>query len=218
MTSLSLLTDRTVHLSMRPQKSPVLILHTNGPIQIAEEWCDGHLELIGKMIKNAAIFRIRRLGPSIYRSPQKNIRNFKHPKNIFEIFATPKNIPILYLDLEKDPKMRRNDPQASPILWWPSKNIHNFEPPKIARAYVCVKISEYPLGLQGEEQILNYKAAVMSAYFKAIQSDLWNKNEMTRSLGYFRTGNGFLLSITTDTCKIFELRQVISTNVAFWHV
>ena len=25
-------------------------------------------------------FDIRRLGPSIYRSPQKNIRNFKHPK------------------------------------------------------------------------------------------------------------------------------------------
>ena len=25
-------------------------------------------------------FRIRRLGPSIYSSPQKNIRNFKHPK------------------------------------------------------------------------------------------------------------------------------------------
>ena len=48
-------------------------------------------------------FRIRRLGPSIYRSPQKNIRNFKHPKKIFEIFATQKNIPILYLDLKKRP-------------------------------------------------------------------------------------------------------------------
>ena len=29
-------------------------------------------------------FRIRRLGPSIYLSPQKNIRNFKHPKKILE--------------------------------------------------------------------------------------------------------------------------------------
>ena len=49
-------------------------------------------------------FRIRRPGPSIYRSPQKNIRNFKHPKKIFEILATQKNIPILFLDLKKDPK------------------------------------------------------------------------------------------------------------------
>ena len=35
-------------------------------------------------------FRIRRLGPTIYRSPPKNIRNFKHPKKIFEILATQK--------------------------------------------------------------------------------------------------------------------------------
>ena len=38
-------------------------------------------------------FCIRRLGPSICPSPQKNIRNFKHPKKIFEILATQKNIP-----------------------------------------------------------------------------------------------------------------------------
>ena len=38
-------------------------------------------------------FCIGRLGPSIYPSPQKNIRNFKHPKKIFEIFATPKKYP-----------------------------------------------------------------------------------------------------------------------------
>ena len=61
-------------------------------------------------------FRIRRLGPSIYRSPQKNIRNFKHPKKIFEILATQKNIPILYLAIKKYPKLHRNDPQTSPIL------------------------------------------------------------------------------------------------------
>ena len=60
--------------------------------------------------------RIRRLGPSIYRSPSKNIWNFKYPKKIFEILATPKNIPILYLDLKKDPKLHRNDPQTSTIL------------------------------------------------------------------------------------------------------
>ena len=47
---------------------------------------------------------IRWLGPSIDRSPQKNIRNFKHPKKIFEIFATPKNIPILYIYLKKRPQ------------------------------------------------------------------------------------------------------------------
>ena len=29
-----------------------------------------------------------------------------------EILATPRNIPILYLDLKKDPKMHRNDPQT----------------------------------------------------------------------------------------------------------
>ena len=38
------------------------------------------------------IYCIRRLGPSIYRSPQ-NIRNLKHPKLIFEFLVTPKNIP-----------------------------------------------------------------------------------------------------------------------------
>ena len=53
----------------------------------------------------------------------------------------------------------------SPILWWPPKNIHkifilkkilfflktpkiieiqNFEPKEITRAYVCMKLSEYP--------------------------------------------------------------------------
>ena len=48
-------------------------------------------------------FYIRRLGPSIYSSPPKNIRNFKHPKKIFEILATPKNFPILYKDLKKRP-------------------------------------------------------------------------------------------------------------------
>ena len=48
-------------------------------------------------------FYIRRLGPSIYSSPQKNIRNLKHPKKIFEILETQKYIPILYKDLKKSP-------------------------------------------------------------------------------------------------------------------
>ena len=66
-------------------------------------------------------FFIRRLGPSIYHSPQKNIRNFKHAKKIFEILATQKNPPFCNLTLRKDPKMHRNDPKYSPILWWPPK-------------------------------------------------------------------------------------------------
>ena len=32
---------------------------------------------------------------------KKNIRKFKHPPKIFEILATPKISPILYLDLKK---------------------------------------------------------------------------------------------------------------------
>ena len=46
-------------------------------------------------------FRIRRLGPSIYRSPKKNIRNFKHPKKIFEILATQKISQFCTLTLKK---------------------------------------------------------------------------------------------------------------------
>ena len=92
-----------------------------------------------------------------------------HPQKISGISSTPpkkkKNIPILYLDLKKDPKLHKNDTQASPILWWPKKislkssypqkififlktpkniEIQNFEPKKIAQAYVCVKISRVP--------------------------------------------------------------------------
>ena len=43
-------------------------------------------------------FFIRRLGPSIYCLPPKNIGNVK---KIFVIFATPKNILILYIYLKK---------------------------------------------------------------------------------------------------------------------
>ena len=36
-------------------------------------------------------------GPASTLKPSKNIRNFKHPKNIFEILATPQNTLILCL-------------------------------------------------------------------------------------------------------------------------
>ena len=47
-------------------------------------------------------FFIRRLR-SIYHSPPKNIRKFKHCNKIFEILATPKISLILYLELKKRP-------------------------------------------------------------------------------------------------------------------
>ena len=75
-------------------------------------------------------YLIRRLGPSIFRSLPKNIRNIKYPQKIFEILATPKNIPILYL--KKDPKMHRNDPKTSPIFCDdPKKYPQNLHTPKI---------------------------------------------------------------------------------------
>ena len=40
----------------------------------------------------------------------KKYQEFQTPQKIFEILATPKNIPILYLDIKKDPKLHRNDP------------------------------------------------------------------------------------------------------------
>ena len=49
----------------------------------------------------------------------KNIHKIFIPQKIFIFLKTPKNI-----------------------------EIQNFEPQKIARAYVCVKISEYPRGAQ----------------------------------------------------------------------
>ena len=49
-------------------------------------------------------------GPSIYPSPPKNIRNFKHPQKILEILATQKISPFCTMTLRKDPKMHRNNP------------------------------------------------------------------------------------------------------------
>ena len=48
-------------------------------------------------------------------TPQKYPLNFHTPQKLFIFLKTPKNI-----------------------------EIQNFEPQKIARAYVCVKISDYP--------------------------------------------------------------------------
>ena len=64
-------------------------------------------------------FRIRRLGAQHLPFTKKNIRNFKHPKKIFETLAIQKISQFCTLTLQKDPIMHRNDPLTSPILWWP---------------------------------------------------------------------------------------------------
>ena len=95
-------------------------------------------------------FFIRRLGPSIYRTPppqkkkkkkkkqqqtnkQKN-RNFKNPPKIFEIIAPPppkkKNTPFCTLTLKKTQKCIETTPKYSLILWWSPKNIHKIFIPK----------------------------------------------------------------------------------------
>ena len=40
---------------------------------------------------------------------------------MWNFLATPKNTPILYIDLIKDPKCIDLTPKYSPILWWPPK-------------------------------------------------------------------------------------------------
>ena len=90
---------------------------------------------------------------------QKNIRNFKCPKQIFEILATQKNTPIMYVDLKKralNIVQFCDDPQKISTKSSYPKNIfiflktpkiieiQKFEPQKMAPAYVCMKISEYP--------------------------------------------------------------------------
>ena len=98
----------------------------------------GQLGLRG--VGGSHFFFIRRLGPSIYRTPPKNISST--PKTIW-IFSNPKNTPpppFCTLTLRKDLKMHRNDPpKYSPIWWWiPQKypqisipkNIHFSENPR----------------------------------------------------------------------------------------
>ena len=83
-------------------------------------------------------FRIRRLGPSIYRSPKK-ISGISSTPKFFEILAPPKNIPILYLDLKKTIdciemtlKLAQfcDDPKKYPPISIPPKNIHFSENPQ----------------------------------------------------------------------------------------
>ena len=128
-------------------------------------------------------FRIHRLGPRVYSSPPKNIRNIKYPKIIFEILAArKKNIPTLAvpLTLRKTLKCIENTLKLAQFCDDPPKNIHkifiipqkififsenpknieiqNFEPQKIARAYVCVIISEYhPQGFHHTKNIASLK-------------------------------------------------------------
>ena len=49
------------------------------------------------------------LDPSSIVHPKK-YQEYQAPQKLFEILATPKHIPIRYLDLRKDPKMHRNGP------------------------------------------------------------------------------------------------------------
>ena len=78
-------------------------------------------------------FRIRRLGPSIYRSPPKNIRNFKYPQKVFEIVATQKIPQFCTLTLKKTLKCIEmilklaqfcDDPKTYP------QNLHTCTPQK----------------------------------------------------------------------------------------
>ena len=110
-------------------------------------------------------FRIRRLGPSIYHSPKK-YQEFQALQKIFGILATPKISQSCTLTLKKtlkclemtlklaqccdDPKKistKSSYPKKIFIFLKTTKKknieIQNFEPQKIARAYVCVKISEW---------------------------------------------------------------------------
>ena len=86
-------------------------------------------------------FLIRRLGPSIYRSPPKNIRSFKHPKKYLK-FSNPKKYPpFCTLTLRKDPNMQRNElsiysnfvmtPKISTKCSYPKKCSFFWKPPKI---------------------------------------------------------------------------------------
>ena len=60
-------------------------------------------------------FRIPRLGPCIYRSPQKLSGISSTPKKYLK-FSNQKKSQFCTLTLKKYPKMHRNDPQTSPIL------------------------------------------------------------------------------------------------------
>ena len=60
-------------------------------------WCFSEEPGGPEGVGGTLIFLHTSLGPSINLSPPKNIRSFKHPKNIFEILATP-NLYCSYVD------------------------------------------------------------------------------------------------------------------------
>ena len=96
-----------------------------------------------------SFYFIRWLGHIIYCLP-KNIWNIRHTQKIFEIIAT-QNISIFASSLtsRKGHKNAQKWP-LQPVQIFFSVNTQKywnsrFKPPKMVKAYVCVKISEYPL-------------------------------------------------------------------------
>ena len=89
-----------------------------------------------------SFFFIRRIGPSIYRLPPKNIGNIKHPRKYLKVLPR-KNILILYIYLKKkNQKYIEKTPQTSPIL------THTQPPPppppkKISIKSSCPQTYEY---------------------------------------------------------------------------
>ena len=75
-------------------------------------------------------FRIRRLGPSIYRSPQKISGISSTPKKY--LYRPKKIYQFCTLTLKKETlNCREMTLKLTLILWWPQKNIHKiFIPPK----------------------------------------------------------------------------------------
>ena len=89
--------------SARVASRPPMNMH-DLVIVMQQSWGGG-----GVLSSFSYFFFIRRLGPSIYRSPKKISGVSSTPKKL-EILATKKIFPFLYLDFIKDPKMHRNVP------------------------------------------------------------------------------------------------------------
>ena len=65
----------------------------------------------------------------------KQYQEFQAPQKLFEYLATPKNTPILYIDLKKKTYMQEMTPKCNPILWWPPKNIHKISIPPLKYSF-----------------------------------------------------------------------------------
>ena len=110
-------------------------------------------------------FRIRRLEPGIYRSPQKisgisstpkKYLKFEQSKKISQFCTLTLKKPLNYIEMTlKLAQFRGDPPKISTKSSYPPKififsenpkniEIRNFEPKKMDRAYVCMEISEYP--------------------------------------------------------------------------